>query len=375
LVGAIAARLHSDGDFRSALHDTLRDIGQMIRAHRVLVGRSAWDSTAIVSEIFQWQTDGLAPWSLDDVQQRVWKSPWTYEMIRSRRRVIIADLEEVPATAVSDLAHLRATNVHWVAFLPLCVGSELLGVLLCIRYADPPREDLTTEQLRIIDVVQGLLASLVFQASVRSDLERRVAAERERLARELHDNVTQSVYSLALFASSARMAMEDGNATKLLGDIEEIRLTAIRTLRELRVLLHDLRPSVLEGRGLASAIEERFDSVERRLGIRATLRAAEDLALEAPLEDVLYQVAMEALSNVVKHAEARAVEVSLDRVDGEIRLQVADDGRGFHPPSAVPGMGLAILRERVEQVAGHVTVDSEPGHGTRIRVRVPAAAV
>ncbi|HET6319495.1 MAG TPA: sensor histidine kinase, partial [Chloroflexota bacterium] len=199
--------------------------------------------------------------------------------------------------------------------------------------------------------------------------------ERQRLARELHDSVSQALYGIVLNASAAEEVFEAApdRARGLLGDV--LRL-ADAGLAEMRALIFELRPESLEQEGLIGALEKQVASVQARHGLDVRLEVAAEPELPVATKEALYRVAQEALHNVVKHARAQTLNVALETTDGEVRLVVADDGRGFNPRDAFPGhLGLRSMRERVAAVGGNVEVDSAPDAGTRLCVSVPTATV
>jgi signal transduction histidine kinase len=229
----------------------------------------------------------------------------------------------------------------------------------------------------------SLLLALAKQVGVSVEnyrLSQRIEAavtleERGRLARDLHDSVTQSLYSLSLFARSGRDAAEEGDSDRLDASLTKLETTALQALREMRLLLYELRPQALEQEGLIRTIEQRFDAVERRAGIKATVdyQAPEGLNLPQSMERELYYLTMEALNNALKHAQASAVTVLVRLSPAEVRLEIADDGRGFDPLQVVGGYGLGDMRERAERLGGRLEISSAPGKGTRISVWVDLA--
>jgi signal transduction histidine kinase len=139
----------------------------------------------------------------------------------------------------------------------------------------------------------------------------------------------------------------------------------------MRFFIHQMRPSLLTTEGLVSALHTRLGAVEERSGIRAHLLADENLRLPLALENELYAIAIEALNNALRHAQADTVTVILSREEKEIILEIADNGCGFDPAAAGKGgMGLITLRERVAALGGELTISSSRESGTRIRVRV-----
>jgi PAS domain S-box-containing protein len=226
----------------------------------------------------------------------------------------------------------------------------------------------------------SLLLALAEQVGVsvenfrlRQRLEAAVTVEeRGRLARDLHDSVTQSLYSLSLFARSGRDALEDGDTDRLESSLSRLEATALQSLREMRLLLYELRPAALEQEGLIRTLEQRFDSVERRAGMTATVAYQADAGLELPqiLERELYYLTIEALNNTLKHAQATEVTVRIWTSATQLRLEIADDGCGFDPHQASGGYGLSDMRERVERLGGRLEISSAPGAGTRIQAWV-----
>ena len=200
-----------------------------------------------------------------------------------------------------------------------------------------------------------------------------VAEERNRLARELHDSVTQSLYSLTLFAETGRRLAGSGDlegAKDYLGRLGE---TSQQVLKEMRLLVYQLRPVALEREGLVGALRQRLDAVERRAGVDVRLVFDEAVELPTGVEQELYRVAQEALNNTLKHAAASAVTVGIAGGDGLAELTVEDNGKGFEIDAVgdSAGTGLANMRERVENLGGSLSILSSPGRGTKVSATVP----
>lgn len=200
-----------------------------------------------------------------------------------------------------------------------------------------------------------------------------VAQERDRLSRELHDSVTQSLYGLTLLAESWRRLARDGKIENMEEPLAEIGEVAHQALREMRLLIHELRPPLLEKVGLVGALHQRLAAVEERAGVKVSLAAEDVTELPVAMEEALYYVATEALNNAIKHAAPTSVGVSLRPKEGWVELAIADDGKGFDSASGgiTGGMGLAIMRERAEELGGTLTIHSALGEGTSIMVRMP----
>ncbi len=188
-----------------------------------------------------------------------------------------------------------------------------------------------------------------------------VLEERNRLARELHDALTQSLFGL-------RLRLEAGDAAGARDLLDDI-------FTELRSLILQLRPPALERDGLVASLAKHLEVVGRSHGLATRLDAERLGEVGAGIEPVLFRIAQEAISNAVRHADATALVVHLARTGAHIELAVGDDGRGFDPGhSAISSrrMGLVSMRERAVDVGGSLTIESEAGSGTTVRARVPA---
>ena len=210
-----------------------------------------------------------------------------------------------------------------------------------------------------------------------------VAEERSRLARDLHDSVTQSLHSSTLMAEAGQRLAGAGDLERTRHYLTRLGEISRQALKEMRLLVYELRPLALREVGLVGALQQRLDTVERRAGVEARLVVigvepgeSQEIELPAEVEEALYPIAQEALNNALKHAKPSSVTVTL-RLEGEpparrIALEVADDGRGFDVGTmeGAGGIGLDSMRERAEQVGGILTIHSAPGEGTRVQVTI-----
>jgi PAS domain S-box-containing protein len=195
--------------------------------------------------------------------------------------------------------------------------------------------------------------------------------ERARLARELHDSVTQALFSMTLTTRSIELLVDrdPAAAEQKLAELRELEHDA---LAEMRALILELRPATLQEDGLVQALRTHAASVQGRTGIVTTVEA-EDLYRHPPaVEEALYRIAQEALHNVVKHAGAKGVRIELCRDPGGLLLSITDDGRGFDPDGVgSTHLGLAGMRTRAAEVGGRLRIESRPGAGTRVECVVP----
>ncbi|GAB2676369.1 HAMP domain-containing sensor histidine kinase [Paenibacillus thermoaerophilus] len=204
--------------------------------------------------------------------------------------------------------------------------------------------------------------------------ETAVLEERKRLARDLHDTVSQQLFALHLSASSLEKLLERGDLSKSQGLSGQLVRLSHQAQQQIRGLIAQLRPLELEGRSLREALEKWFPDFCRQNGLQGMLQLhVQDLA--DAVEHQLFRIIQEAMANIVKHAQASRVELSLAERDSQIVLQLTDDGKGFVSGTAGQGRyGLSSMRERAEKLGGQFELLSRPGSGTRVEVRVPLFA-
>ncbi len=192
--------------------------------------------------------------------------------------------------------------------------------------------------------------------------------ERARVARDLHDEVNQSLTGLLLRLEAAREAAPP----ELEGELAETKALANQAMTELLSLARQLRPTALDDLGLAAAIEGQVDRLGGEIATSLEVEGDfSDLGDDAQL--VVYRVAQEALSNAARHSGAGRVEVRLQRTDaGGVFLEVSDDGRGFAFDESERGLGIGGMRERALLIGAELTIESRPDHGTTVRLAVPS---
>lgn len=200
-----------------------------------------------------------------------------------------------------------------------------------------------------------------------------IMEERNRLARELHDSVTQSLYSLTLFAEAGRNLTQQGEYERAGHLFDDLLTTGQQALKEMRLMVHKLRPSMLEKEGLVRALQHRLNAVEGRAGVHHQLLIDGSIDLTPEIEDALYSVAQEALNNTLKHANANRVKLTLQQVPQGVTMLVEDDGKGYDWQSAIEGggLGLTSMRERIVGLGGDIAFETAPGQGCVIRITVP----
>jgi signal transduction histidine kinase len=287
----------------------------------------------------------------------------------SAERIAYGDLNQpIPSLGDDEVGRLGRSFEQMRMALRASIGH--------VEQANQELEQRVEERTREL---KGLYRQLQERDEWREELLRKVITaqedERKRLARELHDETSQTLSALAMKIETALAAWPSEPSRDRL--VEAKGLT-VRTLEELHRLIFDLRPSVLDDLGLLSAIRwyaERH--LERRgIAVRCEFSGVPD-RLAPELETALFRVCQEAITNIAKHSGAETVLIQCLARDDRISIEIEDDGKGFSPESLPPpaarerGLGLLGMRERVELFGGTLELDSAPGQGTRIAVTVP----
>jgi PAS domain S-box-containing protein len=198
--------------------------------------------------------------------------------------------------------------------------------------------------------------------------EAAAAAERERLARDLHDAVTQSLFSVAAIAEALPRVWER-EPDEARRSLEDLRWLTQGALAEMRAMLVELRPAALTEHTLGVLLRQLTDAMMSRTRMPVTTTVVGDYSLPADVQIALYRIAQEALNNITKHARASRAKLGLHCEPGQVRLRISDDGLGFDLESAqAHQLGLEIMRERAQGIGASLTIESQPGHGTRIEV-------
>jgi len=266
-------------------------------------------------------------------------------------------------------AYLRNPNLKTLLAIPLFVDETIIGVLDVVNKLG----GFTQEDTRIMGLFADQAAIAIENAQLHGRAEHlAIVEERQRLARELHDSVTQTLYSVNLYAGAAQMALASGKTEVAAENLRELRHMAREALLDMRMLIFELHPPILKQEGLAGALQARLEAVEARSGLQTEFQIGGEERLPLSVEENLYRIAQESLANAVRHARAQKVTVRLYTDSGRFYMEVQDDGAGFDLAKAERsgGLGLRSIRERVRRINGELTIESVPGKGTTLRVEV-----
>jgi signal transduction histidine kinase len=254
----------------------------------------------------------------------------------------------------------------WLA-VPIITKDEVYGGML-LYYAEP--RALSEEEIQLASSFCDQAALAIENAWLRQRIEQAAAtAERERLARDLHDAVTQMLFSASVIAETLPRIWAT-NPQEVRNGIEELRRLTRGALAEMRTMLLELRPAALTEKTLGELLCHLVDAMTGQTRIPVQLTVEGEMRLQPELQVVLYRITQEALNNVAKHARASQAEVSLHCAPGSVRLEVADDGCGFDATAVSPdAMGLRIMKERAAGIKAAFEIESQPGRGTHVCVQ------
>jgi signal transduction histidine kinase len=273
--------------------------------------------------------------------------------------------------AMGDLLHTTFDYVcSWMA-VPLRLRDQVIGMLVV---ASSEEDAFTPHHATLALAIANQAAIAIENAQLYAQAQELAAVEeRQKLARELHDSVSQALYGIALGLHTARLQL-DRDPAQLPESLDYLLSLAEAALAEMRGLIFELRPESLESEGLVAALAKQAAAVQARHAVQVeTELCAEEPVLSLRTKQELYRIAQEALQNTVKHAHARTVDLVLRQTAGAVILEVHDDGVGFDPLGAFPGhLGLRSMRERVAHLGGALQIESDPDQGTRIVAHVPA---
>ncbi|MFF9062836.1 GAF domain-containing sensor histidine kinase [Streptomyces sp. NPDC101213] len=333
---------------------------------------------------------GFAQFVVDGVDEDRWKAigPLPRQhgilaaMLHEAKAERLADVREDPRFEGWPAAHPEMSDFLG---LPVRDGDEVIGALFlankrCPDGAYPPRSE-PTGGCGFTEDDEELLAILAQHAAIaltnarlyERSRELTIVEERSRLAHELHDAVSQKLFSLRLTAQAAA-TLVDRDPARAKGELQQVAVLAAEATDELRAAVVELRPAALDEDGLVATLRTQIQVLDRAHSARVTFTGHGVRALPAAQEEAFLRVAQEALHNALRHSGAEHVEVTLHKRGPDTVLRVVDDGSGFDPTTvrrAGRHLGLVSMRDRAGGVGGSLTVRSAPGRGTTIEMEAP----
>jgi signal transduction histidine kinase len=299
----------------------------------------------------------------------IWKA------MTSREVVLLPDVRgESPMAqalheAMGELMDSRLGYVRACLFVPLILKDRVVGMLVM---TSSEVDAFTQHHATLAQAIANQAAIAIENARLYAQAQELAALEeRQKLARELHDSVSQALYGISLGAHAARTALERAPG-EVAEPLDYVLSLAEAALAEMRALIFELRPESLETEGLVSALTKQAAATQARHELVVSTKLCDEPDLSLHVKQELYRIAQEAMHNTVKHAHARQVALRLEQADGKVLLEVRDDGVGFDASASFPGhLGLHSMRERVANLGGAFEIVSTAGAGTRVCVHIP----
>jgi two-component system NarL family sensor kinase len=313
----------------------------------------------------------LPPFLRDPVRM-TGRSCWCIDAFRSGELTAenIDVIECSRLRAALGKSHTATRGLRYHASIPLYFGDRQLGIM---NVATPAWRKLTRRELDLLSTIASQVGVAIERARLaESSVRLARVEERARLARDLHDTLTQGLTAIGLHIEAAMTRMENPSATagspggQARHELERALAVTRTNLDEARRSLRELRGSPLNGRPLAEALAALGRELTTDTGVRVHVRSLVRSPLPPHLEEALFRIAGEALTNIRRHADARDVDVTLTRKGKQVRLTIADDGKGFDARKRSAGFGLEGMRERARLSGGRLTVRSTPGRGATI---------
>jgi signal transduction histidine kinase len=267
--------------------------------------------------------------------------------------------------------HTQYSALQSIIGIPLQVREQILGFLGLEIYEEGRR--FSGEEYNLLNIFATDIAQVIMNAQLFEQAKLAVALdERNKLARDLHDSVTQALYGISLYADAIGLARQHNKQDVIDSHIQELSKLAREAMAEMRLLIYQLRPPLLAQEGLPAALRIRLDSVEARSGLKPHFETKGTFKLTTSQETELFWIAQEILNNILKHAQAKEVQVQLIGEAGRFWMIIEDDGQGFDLEAAeqAGGQGLRNIQERAKKINATCTISSRPGQGSKISIEI-----
>jgi PAS domain S-box-containing protein len=315
---------------------------------------------------------------LTSVQLPLDENRFLWEKYMQGGQVIIDDVwadTELSRAFRQFLGGSLATNFSYVRSwmgTPMRHKGKPLGIL-SVSHTQP--NYYTSSHAALTQAVADQAATAIENARLYEQAQAVAALEeRQRLARELHDSVSQALFGISIGTNSARILLER-DPSRLPQSLDYIGSLAQSGMAEMRALLFELRPESLENEGLVVALTKHAEALKARYALEIQLTLDLEPAILLPVKEAFYRIAQEAMQNTIKHAQASRINLELKAVSQALRLVITDNGQGFDPNASFPGhLGLKSMQERAARLGASFSIESRLGAGTSIKLDLPLPA-
>jgi signal transduction histidine kinase len=297
-----------------------------------------------------------------DLEDDIWTS-----LLFSSQPLVIADIAQDTRLPKQWRGVIMQGGNTFIS-TPVRAKGIPLGLLSIFRES---MHNYSVEDITLLMTIASQIGASVERNRLINQVEQAaVLEERQRLARELHDSVTQLLYSQVLFASAGEKSLDHGEVQPARQFLDRIDQAALQALKEMRILVYELTPQETLSGGLLKALDRRLDAVERRAGMDASVELLGTLTLSDASQLNLFRLIQEALNNTLKHSRATSVRIKLHQQMNMLGVEIQDNGIGFNleEQSRSGGMGLANIQERADELGAELLIKTKPGQGTCIIV-------
>jgi two-component system NarL family sensor kinase len=361
----IAEGLNGAADVEQALRDALSRVARLLGVRTGWV----WLIDPRSGRFYNAAAQDLPPFLREPVRM-TGKSCWCIKAFKSGD-LTAENIDIIECSRLREAlkpARRTTRGLRYHASIPLYFGTRPLGIM---NLATPHWRRLNRRELDLLSTIASQVGIAIERARLAEESVRLARTEeRARLARDLHDTLTQGLTAIGLHVEAALGTTGD---SRMRAQLQRALAVTRSSLDRARHALGDLRRSPLNGRPLAEALADLGRDMSSDTGVRVHVRSAPRVSVPPDLEEELFRIASEALTNVRRHAAASEVDVILVRLPRRIRLTVADNGTGFDARATHGGFGLIGMRERAALIGSRLRVRSRRGHGTTIEVSAPLA--
>lgn len=269
------------------------------------------------------------------------------------------------------LAYVQNLVMRYRAYVavPIIVREEMRGALM-VYYQQPHL--FSPDEISLVTAFRDQAALALENTWLHEQVRQiAIADERDRIARDLHDSVTQTLYGITLCTEASIRHLSYGETTAAAEHLNQMQGLAQEALQEMRTLIYQLHSPFLGGQNLVEALQARIQVIEIQAGLQIDLHITEAIHVPLHISEAIYRIVQEALNNILKHSSARLVTITLKQSETCLKLEIRDNGRGFDPSIQPRGFGLMHMAERTHSLGGSFAVESTLGVGTKLRVEVP----